>query len=609
MLTKADTLEVLEPVVRRNTKHFNRSWKIFKGQVEAGSAEPVSYETLERERIQWNAAHGKPPRDMLLMVSDDVPQTPQTQRDAAARQNGQSPRPVIQITTNITAMVDAGQQAIIAMANPPRLYQRARQLCFIARGVKTPKWLNRPHDAPVIVEATSAYLLELAVQAAQWQKFDRRKNRWFPAMPPTRELLDVLMSRGQWDFPRLEAIVHSPTMRPDGSILTTPGYDPDTGLYLDMNGTAFPDIPHKPDWDHARAAIATLHEVFQDFPFLDARIHYSAALAGTISLVCRFAVQGNVPMFAARSTTRGSGKGLLVDAISLIGTSRLAPRWPQTSDEEEERKRLLTLALDGDPLVLIDNVTQPLGSAALDAAITARVIKDRILGRTQSKEAPMHAVFFTSGNNMVFKGDMARRVVPIDLDPKMEKPEERNDFTHPRLLTWIRANRPRLVCAALTVLAAYFKAGCPTQGIKPLGSFEEWSDLVRSALVWAGEADPCEGRKDIEAESDPEFEAYHTLLTCWEDCYKNEATTLNQAAQDCGWYAVDSSLPDKPQPNTWNALRDALGAFDERCDGKGLHTKKIGNALRRYHGRVVDGKRLVKDGEYRRAIKWRLESV
>ena len=52
-----------------------------------------------------------------------------------------------------------------------------------------------------------------------------------------------------------------------------------------------------------------------------------------LSLVCRVAIMGRVPMFAIRANTRGSGKGLLADVISLIGTDaprRIGPRSPTT---------------------------------------------------------------------------------------------------------------------------------------------------------------------------------------------------------------------------------------------------------------------------------------
>ena len=45
-----------------------------------------------------------------------------------------------------------------------------------------------------------------------------------------------------------------------------------------------------------------------------------------------------------------------------------------------------------------------------------------MLGKNDSREAPLTMVWLASGNNMQFKGDTARRIVPIDLDPKMEHP-------------------------------------------------------------------------------------------------------------------------------------------------------------------------------------------
>ena len=83
----------------------------------------------------------------------------------------------------------------------------------------------------------------------------------------------------------------------------------------------------------------------------------SAVLAGVLTLATRHAIDGCTPLFAVRSNTRASGKGLLVDAISIISTGRTAPHWPQVLDEDEDRKRLLTIALSGDPCCHIDNVT------------------------------------------------------------------------------------------------------------------------------------------------------------------------------------------------------------------------------------------------------------
>ncbi len=97
---------------------------------------------------------------------------------------------------------------------------------------------------------------------------------------------------------------------------------------------------------------------------------------------------------------------------------------------------------------------------------------------------------------MVFRGDLARRMVPIDLDAKTEHPETRSDFTHKRLLDWVRAERPRLVVAALTVLRAFYAAGCPKEpDIAEFGGFEAWSDVVCHVLLWCGWDDPWFCRK------------------------------------------------------------------------------------------------------------------
>jgi hypothetical protein len=418
-------------------------------------------------------------------------------------------------------------------------------------------------------------------------------------------IIETLMARDSWDFPLLEGIVTIPTLCPDGTLLMRQGYNADTGLYLDFNGVTFPPLPKLLNLDAARTAIGLLQEVFTDFPYVHPAVHFSVTLAALLSCVCRYAILGHVPLFAVRSTTRGSGKGKLIDAISLIALGRTAPRMAQTLDEEEERKRLLSLALAGIPLLHIDNVNHPLGSAPLDLALTAPTFGDRMLGKNEQREAPLTTVFFASGNQMQFRDDMARRVIPIDLDPKRENPEERDDFLHPELEKWVEENRPRLVMNALTIMQAYFTVGAPTYKLPAMGSYEAWSTLIRQALVWAGEADPYEARLKVEAESDPRYEKRDRLLHEWEARYGTTSKTLNQVVQEIGLYAATKPSP----PNEWDNLRDALGAFDHRYDGQRLNKQAVGEGIRAMQGLVIDGRRFVKDGILHKAALWKIERL
>ncbi|MEE8302775.1 MAG: hypothetical protein V3S24_10110, partial [Candidatus Tectomicrobia bacterium] len=511
--------------------------------------------------------------------------------------------PEICISTDMRDVVDQAQAAIISQSATPDLFSRSGALVFIAQAGTTPTALIRPPDSPMIASATKEYLRERMSSSAQFLKYDKTHDDWVPALPP-EWVPGTLQARGTWDFFALEGILSSPTMCLDGSILNTPGYDTMTGLFLMGGDVRYPPVPDQPAMADAQHGVKALTEVFQDFPFQHP-YHASAAIAAVLSLVGRYAINGNVPLFAVSASTRGAGKGKLVDAISVIATGRTAPLWPETTDDEEERKRILTLAMEGDTLVLLDNLTQPLGSAALDAALTSPTFKDRVLGKSQSKEAPLSAVFFATGNNLTYKGDITRRVIPIYLESEMERPEEREDFLHPNLTEWLHQERPRLVSAALTILRAYHVAGRPKQpGIKQIGSFEAWNDLVRSALIWAGQPDPAEGRRTLEAENDMGYDELLSLLDGWEACYGSGTSTLNAAIDD-----IAQRLPtNTPTPDTqkWRDLRDALGAFDPRYDGKGLHGHLIGNRLNKIQRRVIDHRQFQREARTKYGFPWKV---
>jgi predicted DNA-binding transcriptional regulator AlpA len=73
-------------------------------------------------------------------------------------------------------------------------------------------------------------------------------------------------------------------------------------------------------------------------------------------------------------------KGLLLDCISRIVTGEQFTVATYTDDTEELRKRITSLVLEGDRLVLFDNLVGRFGNAVLDAALTATSWKDRLLG-------------------------------------------------------------------------------------------------------------------------------------------------------------------------------------------------------------------------------------
>src|SRR5262249_55423636 len=152
----------------------------------------------------------------------------------------------------------------------------------------------------------------------------------------------------------------------------------------------------QPSRDDAIDAVKILDEVLVDFPF-SADIHRSAWFAGLLTPLARFAFSGPAPLFLVDSNVRGSGKGLLCDCIATITTGNRFTIASYTQDDDELRKRITSLALGGDRLILFDNLEGKFGSAALDAALTAERWTDRVLGSNRMADAPLHMSWFATG--------------------------------------------------------------------------------------------------------------------------------------------------------------------------------------------------------------------
>ena len=413
-----------------------------------------------------------------------------------------------------------------------------------------------------------------------------------PIRPP-RWLVDAIHARGTYGghVRPLVGAIAAPTIRPDGTILQTPGYDDATGL-LYRPSTTFPLVPESPSRDEAAAAARALLEVVADFPF-EADADRAAWVCMVLTMIARPAVVGGVPLFAITATAPGSGKGLSYKTANQIayGKTVSAGVFPRT--EEELNKSITTHAIEATPCVVFDNIAGKLGGEALDAALTAGVWKGRILGASKSSgDLPLTTVFVATGNNLQYGSDFARRALPIRIASDDDRPEDRDDFRHPNLLAWVAANRPRLAVAALVVLRAYYAAGCPRQKGKVWGSFEEWHGTIRGAVCWAGLADPMETRKQAR-DSDSARELLATLIAGLTEADPDgEGLTAKEIER------LASHRPDE-RP-TCPTLVEAVALV---C-GDRPNARRIGARLRSYAGRVCDGRRIVAERGHNNVTRW-----
>jgi putative DNA primase/helicase len=360
-------------------------------------------------------------------------------------------------------------------------------------------------------------------------------------------------------------------LRPDGSIHDVPGYDPVSRIIYDPSGTAWPLIPQSPTRADAQSALATLADPFCDFPFVAECDRY-AMIAFVLTVLARSAIDGNVPLFGVSANTPGSGKGLGVEVCSIIATGENASHMTPVNDDNEMRKRLFAIAIAAPRLANIDNVDTDLGCASLDAALTASSISDRVLGVSEIRSVPLTTVFSATGNNLSYRGDLARRVVPIEIDPGVEHPEDRAQFKYPRLQEHVRTVRPTLVVAALTLLRAFMLAGKPPHGAPLKGSFEGWDRLVRGAIVWAGGTDPLGGVERLRQRGDASLERITALLAAWSVTFGSLAVTVAEAMRR----ATEGS-----------ELREAMNAFGSK--DRPINAQLLGTRLSKLRGRIVGG--------------------
>jgi hypothetical protein len=504
-------------------------------------------------------------------------------------------RPVIWLTPDEHLTND---QAAAALARDPTIYQRSGVgLVHVVRDA-TGSRIRRAPNAPRIVQLPLPRLRERLTAAARFVV--KPEGKPLQHKHPPDYCVAAVAARGEWPGIRyLTGVVTSPVLRRDGTILAQPGYDAATGLLYEPNGDP-PCVPDSPTGDNIRQALAALEDVVIDFPF-SRPTHQATWVAFVLTLLARHAFDGPAPLFLIDGNVRGCGKGLLCTVAGIIATGHDVAVTPYVDDNAEMRKQITTAVIAGDPVVLLDNVESTLGGAALDAALTAPKWRDRILGRSESIELPLSAVWAATGNNVVLLGDTARRTGLIRLESPLESPDERGNFRHPNLLAWVRQERPRLLGAALTILRGYCAAGRPDQRLKPWGSFTGWSELVRSAVVWAGLPDPGETRQDSK-QADREASRLPAILAGIEflDAAGAGVTAMEIVHRIGG--SADQMGPSEL------ALRDAL---TDLCRSKGAEMpspRSIGMRLHHLRGRVAGGKYLHR-GERDHTAIWSVKTA
>jgi hypothetical protein len=392
----------------------------------------------------------------------------------------------------------------------------SNRIPWIFRSGGLPTWIVPDDEGrPVAAMITDERLRHMLAKLAIWRRAARNGDL-VPAHPPTA-LIKSILATPDPGLPVLAGIVTTPVFGRGGTLLTEPGYHSDARLlYHAAPGFTVPPIPEQPTAGQiAEARLLLLDDLLGDFPFtsLAERAHaVSLLLLGFL----RAMVDGPTPLHLIEKPAPGTGATLMVDAIATILTGSGASVMTEAGDDEEWRKRVTAKLRLIPALLLIDNLHHKLDSSALAAALTAPFWEDRILGISEMTRLPIRCLWIATGNNPEFSNEMARRLVRIRLDARVDQPWRREGFRHPDLMIWVRANRARLVATCLTICRAWIAAGRP-RGMRTIGSYESWAQTMGGVLEVAGIEGFLGNLDEMMEASDGEGSVWRSFVSAWWD--------------------------------------------------------------------------------------------
>jgi len=450
--------------------------------------------------------------------------------------------------------------------------------------------IRRSAGACRVRRLPAARVRTLITRACKLEKWDGRAKDFVPAHP-TDWLVSGVHAEGCWrGISPLIGVGDAPVILPDGRVVSAPGYDRESGIFV-SDGVEV-NVPDAPTRDDARAAADRVLALVDQFDFSKPASR-AAWLCALLTVVGRFAFRGSVPLMLFDASTPSSGKTLLVDLISSIAFRRSASRTAWSPHDEEVRKTITATAMAGDRLLLFDNVPNgsTLQSAALDAALTSDGWwSARILGTNDMFDGLLHTVFFATGNNLSIGGDLARRILHVRLEPQDDRPELRTGFRYPggELLIHAKRSRAAILSDLFTILRAAILAGRPRVGLSAWGSFDDWSATVRAPLVWLGLPDPGDTREALRDMADRGRSASWTLVH-----ELDRMLTANKRGRRMTAKAVLMAVADP----SWDALKDAIDELTNVKPGHQPTPSQLARVFSTLRGRYFGGKTIEAIGE------------
>lgn len=453
-------------------------------------------------------------------------------------------------------------------------------------------WVKTDEDGQATMSPVGA--TELRSYITEWiDTWTNRGDEPTAVLPDNDVCAAIIAAHDHDGLPALESVATTPVLRPDGTLLQTPGHDPDTGLYYHPRHSHLDYIADVPSPEQVKRARHFLfNQILADFPW-EARSDRAQFIALMATPIIRTMVPGATPLGAITARDQGSGKSLLLEILSsMYGHSDM--QW--VSSEEEQRKAITAqLTEAAEPVVGIDNVPngQAIGSHVLATLFTKDVWRDRVLGATKTVTVPNDKLWVVTGNNLQVTDDQASRTIWVRIDPKMPNPSSRAGFIVEREVTggeylgdWLRTNGWRLLSAMLTLVQDWAMHDFPQIDTRHRG-YTRWASHLAGFLAHHGIDGFLEDIHEQMASTDETAETLTPFYEAWWNTFGPREVLARELLEA-------------------NAMAETYPVGD---DGTRITAKKLAALLKKFEGRYFGGLVARKtNGDTRRGIrKWKLE--
>lgn len=398
------------------------------------------------------------------------------------------------------------------------------------------------------------------------------------------------------DFPErldnvrdLHGFIRVPTPRADGTLISNPGYDEESGMYYTPS-VEVPDVPSNPSKAQVKEAREyLLDELLSGFPFEHKDNDRANMIGLMLSPLLRQIVPPPYKMGIITATQRGTGKGYLTNMMITLYGGELETQF--VTDKDELRKRVTSLLTTTTGTVIaFDNVVGTVKSPVLDSLLTSRKITDRTLGTNDSVKLVNDRVWMLNGNNVEIGGDLSRRVLWIGMHYPGPNPEKRkpDEFKIPDFENHVKENRGKILHALLTLIAAWVDNGKPIE-YQSTDSFARWSGIVRGILKVAeipGDFDtPREEGSNSNSEESDTGSFYRALSERFGDNPFTVKDVLEALTK------TDGNDPYASEPMDATELPDELMEEYKRdiTLGRASFSRKLGKWFNRMSGSWADG--------------------